>query len=137
MTREETYQKWQKEKDTIRQIIGLHALDTLCGNNRDDINYVDGLYPLVEGLFGVDICIESLGDKNLLRSYYEENYDSSKMSYDELNSLFNKSRNVYEEGKEKAKESNIDFDEKALKVMKEIIDVVSKKVYSTKKAKTM
>lgn len=99
MTREETYQKWQKEKDTIRQIIGLHALDTLCGNNRDDINYVDGLYPLVEGLFGVDICIESLGDKNLLRSYYEENYDSSKMSYDELNSLFNKSRNVYEEGK--------------------------------------
>ena len=133
MTREETYQKWQKEKDTIRQIIGLHALDTLCGNNRDDINYVDGLYPLVEGLFGVDICIESLGDKNLLRSYYEENYDSSKMSYDELNSLFNKSRNVYEEGKE----SNIDFDEKALKVMKEIIDVVSKKVYNTKKTKTM
>ena len=126
MTREETYQKWQKEKDTIRQIIGLHALDTLCGNNRDDINYVDGLYPLVEGLFGVDICIESLGDKNLLRSYYEE-----------LNSLFNKSRNVYEEGKEKAKESNIDFDEKALKVMKEIIDVVSKKVYNTKKTKTM
>ena len=136
MTREETYQKWQKEKDTIRQIIGLHALDTLCGNNRDDINYVDGLYPLVD-LFGVDICIESLGDKNLLRSYYEENYDSSKMSYDELNSLFNKSRNVYEEGKEKAKESNIDFDEKALKVMKEIIDVVSKKVYNTKKTKTM
>lgn len=137
MTREGTYQKWQKEKDTIRQIIGLHALDTLCGNNRDDINYVDGLYPLVEGLFGVDICIESLGDKNLLRSYYEENYDSSKMSYDELNSLFNKSRNVYEEGKEKAKESNIDFDEKALKVMKKIIDVVSKKVYNTKKTKTM
>ena len=137
MTREETYQKWQKEKDTIRQIIGLHALDTLCGNNRDDINYVDGLYPLVEGLFGVDICIESLGDKNLLRSYNEENYDSSKMSYDELNSLFNKSRNVYEEGKEKAKESNIDFDEKALKVMKKIIDVVSKKVYNTKKTKTM
>ena len=137
MTREETYQKWQKEKDTIRQIIGLHALDTLCGNNRDDINYVDGLYPLVEGLFGVDICIESLGDKNLLRSYYEENYDSTKMSYDELNSLINKSRNVYEEGKEKAKESNIDFDEKALKVMKKIIDVVSKKVYNTKKTKTM
>ena len=42
-----------------------------------------------------------------------------------------------EEGKEKAKESNIDFDEKALKVMKEIIDVVSKKVYNTKKTKTM
>ena len=100
MTREETYQKWQKENDTIRQIIGLHALDTLCGNNRDDLNYVDGLYPLVEGLFGVDICIESLGDKNLLRSYYEENYDSSKMSYDELNYLFKKSRNVYAEGKE-------------------------------------
>lgn len=137
MTREETYQKWQKEKDTIRQIIGLHALDTLCGNNRDDLNYVDGLYPLVEGLFGVDICIESLGDKDLLRSYYEENYDSSKMSYDELNSLFNKSRNVYEEGKEKAKESNIDFYEKSLNVMKEIIDVVGNKVYSTKKAKTM
>lgn len=137
MTREETYQKWQKEKDTIRQIIGLHALDTLCGNNRDDLNYVDGLYPLVEGLFGVDICIESLGDKELLRSYYEENYDSSKMSYDELNSLFNKSRNVYEEGKEKAKESNIDFYEKSLNVMKEIIDVVSNKVYSTKKTKTM
>ncbi|MFR5756343.1 MAG: hypothetical protein ACLUD7_02800 [Lachnospiraceae bacterium] len=137
MTREETYQKWQKEKDTIRQIIGLHALDTLCGNNRDDLNYVDGLYPLVEGLFGVDICIESLGDKDLLRSYYEENYDSSKMSYDELNSLFNKSRNVYEEGKEKAKESNIDFYEKSLNVMKEIIDVVSNKVYSTKKTKTM
>ena len=137
MTREETYPKWQKEKDTIRQIIGLHALDTLCGNNRDDINYVDGLYPLVEGLFGVDICIESLGDKDLLRSYYEENYDSSKMSYDELNSLFNKSRSVYEEGKEKAKESNIDFGEKSLNVMKEIIDVVSNKVYSTKKTKTM
>ena len=98
---------------------------------------MDGLYPLVEGLFGVDICIESLGDKDLLRSYYEENYDSSKMSYDELNSLFNKSRNVYEEGKEKAKESNIDFDEKSLNVMKEIIDVVSNKVYSTKKTKTM
>ena len=48
-------------------------------------------------------------------------YYTRKMSYDELNSLFNKSRNVYEEGKEKAKESNIDFDEKALKVMKEII----------------
>ena len=137
MTREETYQKWQKEKDTIRQIIGLHALDTLCGNNRDDINYVDGLYPLVEGLFGVDICIESLGDKNLLRSYYEENYDSSKMSYDELNSLINKSKRVYEEGKEKAKESNIDFDEKSLNVMKKIIDVVSNKVSSTKKTKTM
>ena len=59
------------------------------------------------------------------------------MSYDELNSLFNKSRNVYEEGKEKAKESNIDFYEKSLNVMKEIIDVVSNKVYSTKKAKTM
>ena len=51
--------------------------------------------------------------------------------------MFNKSRNVYEEGKEKAKESNIDFDEKSLNVMKEIIDVVSNKVYSTKKTKTM
>ena len=59
------------------------------------------------------------------------------MSYDELNSLFNKSRNVYEEGKEKAKESNIDFGEKSLNVMKEIIDVVGNKVYSTKKTKTM
>ena len=44
---------------------------------------------------------------------------------------------MYEEGKEKAKESNIDFDEKSLNVMKEIIDVVGNKVYSTKKAKTM
>lgn len=137
MTREELYQKWKKETDTPRQIIGLHVLDTLYGNNREDMNYVDGLYPLVEELFSVDVCIEALNNKNVLKDYYEENYAASNMSYDDLNSLINKAKNIYEESKEKAKELNVDYDKKMLKVCNEIIDIVSKEVYSVKKTKTM
>ena len=50
------YEKSLREPDTIRQIIKRHTLDVLCGVDRDELDYVDVLYPAIEGLFGVDIC---------------------------------------------------------------------------------
>ena len=77
------YEKAKNTEDPIRRIIKLHALDVLYGNNgRDDLNYVDALYPAVEALFTTDVCIESIEKKTVLKAYYEENYSCEEIDYD-------------------------------------------------------
>ena len=72
MTREELYEKSKKEEDVIRRIVKLHVLDTIYGNNRSELDYVDALYPGVEELFGIDACIDSLSNRDALRNSFEE-----------------------------------------------------------------
>ena len=85
------YDKAINEPDAIRQIIKLHTLDVLYGNNREQLTYVDALYPAIEGLFGVDICTASLGDKNALRTFYEGNFNT-EISYDTLRNFFGEAK---------------------------------------------
>ena len=110
------YDKSEREPDTIRQIIKLHTLDILYGNNREQLNYVDALYPSIEGLFGIDICTASLGDKNALRTFYEGNFNT-EISYDEL-------RNFFDEAKKTC--NKIQNEETYLSASKKVVEEVSK-----------
>lgn len=85
------YDKSERESDTIRQIIKLHTLDVLCGNEREKLTYVDALYPAIEGLFGVDTCIAAIGDSSVLETYYESNFDTD-VSYRDLHKFFAEAR---------------------------------------------
>ena len=96
MSIEETRNNINNTKDIIRRIIKAHSLDTVLGNNsREDLNYVDVLYPCVEKIFGLDVCLASINDKNLLRSFYEENYESG-VSYDKLLEVFSGAKEICE-----------------------------------------
>lgn len=96
MSIEETRNNINNTKDIIRRIIKAHSLDTVLGNNsREDLNYVDVLYPYVEKIFGLDVCLAAINDKNLLRSFYEENYESS-VSYDKLLEVFSGAKEICE-----------------------------------------
>lgn len=96
MSIEETRNNINNTKDIIRRIIKAHSLDTVLGNNsREDLNYVDVLYPYVEKIFGLDVCLAAINDKNLLRSFYEENYESS-VSYDKLLEVFRGAKEICE-----------------------------------------
>lgn len=87
------YDKAKNENDVIRHIVMMHTLDVLCGTEKETLNYVDVLYPAVEGLFGVDNCIESLGNKYVLRAYFESEFDSH-ISYDKLCEFFYNAKNT-------------------------------------------
>lgn len=96
MSIEETRNNINNTKDIIRRIIKAHSLDTVLGNNsREDLNYIDVLYPYVEKIFGLDVCLAAINDKNLLRSFYEENYESS-VSYDKLLEVFSGAKEICE-----------------------------------------
>ncbi len=127
MTRQETYEKAKKDPDIIRRIVKLHVLDTINGNGRDDLNFVDGLYPAIEEMFGIDVCLECMGNKNALKDYYEENYDQG-ISYEQLKSYFDSAKEICDN-------LPIDKKDKILKVCKEFIDDVLEKIYSNKKSK--
>ena len=62
------------EKNILREIIKKHAKDTLLGNERENLNFVDVIYPFLEKIFGVDICTSSIENGDALQNYYEENY---------------------------------------------------------------
>ena len=62
------------EKNILREIIKRHAKDTLLGNERENLNFVDVIYPFLEKIFGVDICTSSIENGDALQNYYEENY---------------------------------------------------------------
>lgn len=78
----------KSNKDIIREVIKLHSKDTLFGNDRDELNYVDCIYPHIEKIFGLSICLLSINDPDILRTYYEENFDTS-ISYNDLLEVFN------------------------------------------------
>ena len=129
MTRQETYEKAKKDPDIIRRIVKLHVLDTINGNGRDDLNFVDGLYPAIEEMFGIDVCLECIGKKNALKDYYEENYNQ-EIDYEQLKSYFDSAKKICD---------NIPTDkkDKILKVCKEFRDDVLGKYTQTKKTKIM
>lgn len=120
------YEKAETEPDTLRQIIKLHTLDVLVGNNRETLNYVDVLYPAIEQLFGVDMCIQALGDKDALRMYYESNFDTD-ISYDTLRNFFNEARKTCDKIKE---------EKRYLEACKMVVDKISE-VYDKKVSKKM
>ncbi len=124
MTREELYEKSKKEKDVIRRIIKLHVLDTIYGNKRSELDYVDALYPGIETLFGIDVCIEALENKDSLRAAFEEKY-SSDIDYDTLKEYFENATKMCERTKK---------EEKLLKIYNEIITTMEK-VYNSSKTK--
>lgn len=93
------YEKAKNTEDPIRRIVKLHALDVLYGNNgRDDLNYVDALYPAVEALFTTDVCIESIEKKTVLKAYYEENYSCEEIDYDLYCAYAQNASNANEKG---------------------------------------
>lgn len=121
--RKELYEKTMKEKDTIRQIIKLHVLDCLFGNGgRESLDYVDTLYPALEALFGVDNCIASLNDKDLLKNVYNEEFDTN-ITYDTLLSYFDNAREICTKMNDK---------DRLLKVCEDTVNMVEK-VYNSKK----
>lgn len=107
-------------KDILRRVIKAHSLDTLIGSdNREDLNYVDVLYPCIEKIFGLDVCLAAINDKNLLKSFYEENYESS-VSYDRLLEIFSGAKEICENLTENNKLLNVSNDLED--VIKEIVD---------------
>ncbi len=124
--RDKLYSKAEKESDVMRKIVMLHTLDTIYGNKRENLNYVDGLYPAIETLFGVDACIASLESKYALRARYEENYDSS-IDYNTLQSYFLKA-------KELCDNLPIEKNEKIINISDDLIKVLDN-VYASRKAK--
>ena len=124
MTREELYEKSKKEEDVIRRIIKLHVLDTVYGNKRSELDYVDALYPGVEALFEIDTCIEALENKDALRTAFEEKY-SSDIDYDTLKAYFDNAAKMCERTKD---------EEKLLKIYNETISIMEK-VYNSSKTK--
>lgn len=128
MTRQETYEKAKNDPDIIRRIVKLHVLDTIYGNERNDLNFVDGLYPAVEEMFGIDTCLDCIGSKNALKDYYEENYNQ-EISYEELKSYFNSAKEICDCIPDEKKDKIINVSNDFIKVLE--------KIYSNKKAKTM
>lgn len=120
------YEKSKREPDTIRQIIKLHTLDVLCGNEREELTYVDALYPAIEGLFGVDTCIDALGDKNALRAFYEGNFNTD-ISYDQLRNFFDEARKTCDK---------IQSEETYLSACKKVVDEMSE-IYEKRITKKM
>ena len=105
-------------KDVLRKIIKAHSLDTIFGNdNREGLNYVDVLYPYIEKIFGLEVCLTSINDRTYLRSFYEENYESS-VSYDKLLEIFSGAKKICESLTESNKLLNVsdEFEE----IIKEI-----------------
>lgn len=81
------------EEDIIRQIVMMHTLDVLGGTENETLSYVDVLYPAIEGLFGVDNCIEALGNKYVLRAFFESEFETD-ISYDKLCKFFINAKNT-------------------------------------------
>lgn len=107
-------------KDVLVRIIKAHLLDTVFGNeDREDLNYVDVLYPYIEKIFGLDVCLAAINDENLLRSFYEENYESS-VSYDKLLEVFSGAKEICEGLTENNKLLNVSDDLE--NIIKEITD---------------
>ena len=110
MSVEEVRNNINNTQDILRRIIKVHSLDTVLGNdNREDLNYVDVLYPYVEKIFGLDACLASINDKNSLRSFYEENYELD-VSYDKLLEIFNGAKEICESLTENNKLLNVSDD---------------------------
>lgn len=58
----------------ITEVIEKHFKDTLVGNDREELNYVDVIYPAVEYMFGLHVCIEAIKYKNDSYTYLENRY---------------------------------------------------------------
>ena len=120
MSVEEVRNNINNTQDILRRIIKVHSLDTVLGNdNREDLNYVDVLYPYVEKIFGLDACLASINDKNSLRSFYEENYELD-VSYDKLLEIFSGAKEICDGLTENNKLLNVSDDLED--VIKEITD---------------
>jgi len=119
------YQKAENEPDLIRKIIMLHILDTVIGNNREDLEYVDVCYPCIENVLNV-MYLDPI--KNELRlpssedfeNYFDQNYD---YSYADFYNVIKDAKDDCEKYNDK---NNIRFVEKRLEDAAAI-------VYSTKK----
>lgn len=66
----------------LTDIIMQHVEDTCFGSKREELNFVDVLYPSLERIFGLENCLNAPMDNDLLRTYYEANYDG--ISFDSL-----------------------------------------------------
>lgn len=102
MSIEEIKNNANNTKDILRNIIKKHSLDIIFGNDREELNYVDGLYPFVEMIFGTEICKESIVDEHILKNYYEENYNTI-ISYDGLLEIFSGAKKICDELDDKNK----------------------------------
>ncbi len=71
------------EENILREIIKKHASDIVKGNDRDNLNFVDVIYPFIEKIFGVDTCVSAIENEDILQNYYEENYTGNP-SYSEI-----------------------------------------------------
>lgn len=118
--------KIENEKDPIRKIIKSYVKDVTLGNGRDNLNYVDALYPAVELIFGADTCINALENNEVLKKYYDTNF-SADISYDNVCRIFSSYINLIEHMKN---------DEDILMVCNEAIKAFDN-LDKTKKSKKM
>lgn len=77
----------KKDNDIICDVIRLHCEDTLFGNGRHELNYVDCIYPYIEKIFGLTICLLSINDPEILKNYYDENFHAI-FTYSDLLNFF-------------------------------------------------
>lgn len=128
MKKSEYLNKAINTKDILRRIVKMRIVDVLFGVDRDDLNYVDCLYPYVEDIFGIDCCIESSYQDGILKEYYNNNYEAD-ISYEQLLDVFSKAEKLCDELPENKKDKILLVNEE----LKPIIDNITKTKIKTKK----
>lgn len=99
----ELVNKIENEQDIIVKIVRKHILETIVGNDeKEEIDYIDIMYPALSVLFEPDVLYNSAETKSLLRDYYEANYDTN-ITYDDLLNYFNKAKDGIEGTKDEKK----------------------------------
>ena len=94
-----------KQKDILTKIVMLHSIDASLGNNREELNSVDILYPSIEKMFSFNsfgLIITDLinyneskiekYDTSLEETYY--NKFNNDFSYEDVKGLYNESFNT-------------------------------------------
>lgn len=122
-------EKVNNEKDIIRKIIKLKVIDVINGNNRDSLVYVDVLYPAIEALFGLDVCLDAISNKDVLKDVLEQKYNAD-IDYDTLKSYFESAVRICERTNDEQRMLNINDD--VNNAMKTVIQRLSK-IYNTRK----
>lgn len=81
-----------KDEYGIEDVIYNHFIETKYGNvDKEDLTYVDFLFPILENTFGLDTIIKSIKDPNALNERFEEvSQDPSGLEAKDYIDAFNK-----------------------------------------------
>lgn len=79
-----------ENEEAIDYVIDTHFIETKFGNiDKEDATYVDALFPILESIFGLDILIKGVKDKNsLLERFNKITGDTTGLEAAEFNEMF-------------------------------------------------